>query len=119
MIYTTAEARLAEMEALSPNWNDDGAPPISGLALQITRQLLALRPPLIRISELFPSPDGGVLMEYVRGSWDLTVEVGADGTLEIYGFEIDGTLKVFPHPYPSMNAVFLDALDTVGGPGWP
>ncbi|WP_431259641.1 hypothetical protein ACQ86G_05415 [Roseateles chitinivorans] len=112
------EERLTELAALPSNWNDDGAPPISVLALEITRQLLALRPPLIRLSELFPSPEGGVLIEYVRGSWDLTVEISADGTLEIFGFEIDGTRKLFPHPYPSLDANFFAALDTAGGPQW-
>jgi hypothetical protein len=116
--WAAVEERLVELAALPADWNDDGAPPISALALQITRQLLALRPQLIRLSELFPSPDGGVLMEYVRGTWDLTVEVSGDGTLEIFGFEIDGTRKLFPHPYPSMSIEFLDALDTAGGPEW-
>ncbi len=118
-LWLLVQDRLAELAALPADWNDEGAPPISVLALEITRQLLALRPPLMRLSELFPSPEGGVLMEYVRGSWDLTVEISADGTLEIFGFEIDGTLKLFPHPYPSLNAEFLVALDTAGGPEWP
>ena len=112
------EKRLAELEALPADWNDDGAPPIAALALALTRQLLALRPPLIRLGELFPSPEGGVLVEYVRGAWDLTVEVSPDGTVEIFGFEIDGNLKLFPHPYPSMNAEFLEAFDNAGGPEW-
>lgn len=116
--WPLVEQRLDELAALPADWNDDGAPPISPLALAVTRQLLAQRPPLIQLGELFPSPEGGVLLEYVRGSWDLTVEVSADGTLEIFGYEIDGTLKLFPDPYPCMNAEFLKALDTAGGPEW-
>jgi hypothetical protein len=116
--WVAVEERLAELATLPADWNDEGAPPISPLALQITRQLLALRPPLIALIQLFPSPEGGVLMEYVRGTWDLSIEVSADGTLEIFGFEIDATLKLFPRPYPSANAEFLDVLDTAGGPAW-
>ena len=75
--WAAVEDRLAELAALPADWNDDGAPPISAIALRVTRQLLLARPPLVGLGDLFPSPDGGVLMEYIRGTWDLTVEVGA------------------------------------------
>lgn len=116
--WAAVEDRLAELAALPADWNDDGAPPISAIALRVTRQLLLVRPLLIGLGDLFPSPDGGVLMEYIRGTWDLTVEVGADGTLEIFGFEIGGTGKLYPKPYPVMDAEFLRALDAAGGPAW-
>jgi hypothetical protein len=116
--WVAVESRLAELAALPADWNDDGAPPISATALRITRQLFLARPPLIGLGDLFPSPDGGVLLEYIRGTWDLTVEVSANGTLEIFGFEIGGTLRLYPKPYPGINAEFLRALDTAGGPAW-
>ncbi|MDH0865737.1 hypothetical protein [Mitsuaria sp. GD03876] len=116
--WLAVEKRLDELAALPANWNDEGSPPISASALHVTRQLLAHRRPLIGLGVLFPSPDGGVLIEYVRGHWDLTVEINADGSLEIFGFEIGGTLKLYPRPYPSLDAEFLDVLDAMGGPGW-
>lgn len=116
--WLAVEQRLAELAALPSNWNDDGAPPISASALQVTRQLLAQRRPLIGLSVIFPSPDGGVLIEYVRGVWDLTVEVSPDGSLEIFGFEIGGTLKLYPRPYSHISPEFLDVLDATGGPEW-
>lgn len=112
------DLQLAELAALPHDWNEDGAPPISTLALRLARHLLALRPALAEIGEIHPSPEGGVLIEYVRNRWDLTVEISANGAMEIYGFQIDGTLKLYPVPYPPLGIELLEVLDGVGGPSW-
>ncbi len=116
--WRAVDQRLSELAALPPNWNDEDAPVISPLALNLARQLLSLRPQLTGVSDLFPSPDGGVLIEYVRGSWDLSVEISPTGTLEIFGFEIGGSLKLYPLPYLTISVEFLEVLDGVGGPSW-
>ena len=116
--WTRIDARLSELALLPANWDDHGAAAIGPQCMMTTRQLLLIRPALAEASELFPTVEGGILVEFVHNGWDLTIEVGPTGTLEIYGFQIGGSDQLLPQAYSSLDDLFLKQFDSLGEAKW-
>jgi hypothetical protein len=60
---------ISELAALPENWDGYGAVRIKQPALDVLATMKAI-----------PSTDGGLLIEWTRNGWDVTIGIGPDGT---------------------------------------
>jgi hypothetical protein len=74
-------SRLRELSSLGPDWID-GALPVSDTSVTTARILLertGLPPPRI-----FPTPEGGVSLEWLDDTQDLSAEIDSEGRVYIH-----------------------------------
>ncbi|OWQ84737.1 hypothetical protein CDN99_23685 [Roseateles aquatilis] len=103
---------------MPPNWDDEGGASIARQALDATRHLLKVRPRLRAAYKLFPTRIGGLLVEFIVNGWDLSVEFGPDGGIELFGFEVDGDRELLPRQFTQLGSEFLEAFDKASGGKW-
>lgn len=77
--------RLAEFAALPSGWADGEGEQISSIALDAAQRVLrAIDQAGRQLPGLFPTPEGGVLMEWGRPSEVRSVEILPDGLFELF-----------------------------------
>jgi hypothetical protein len=78
-------ARLTEFASLPPRWDDGEAAQISSVALDASQKLLqAVDAAGVERPGVFPTSDGGVLIEWATPSGVRSVEVLSDGAFEMF-----------------------------------
>jgi hypothetical protein len=83
-IYQAALATLTSYAALPPNWDHEGGTPMtSGAQATGIVMLNALASENI-VPQIAPLSDGGLLIEFTRGSVELTLDVEATGAVHLY-----------------------------------
>jgi hypothetical protein len=103
--------RLTEIQGLDAGWLDGkGIQPATN-AIRIARELIQRRPSVAEKLALFPIPEGGVELAIRNKKWDFSVEVMANGTLELDGLSLrDGTSRDLIE-FSSLDASFFEAFD--------
>lgn len=104
--------RIAEIARLGAGWKDGEGAEIADAAVVAARRLLTKRPGASGYFKIYPTEEGGILFEFQRGGWDLAVEFGVDGVLEMYGVEIDGKGELEPTRYDAVDDDFLKDFDS-------
>lgn len=104
-------ARLEEISHMPVDWDDAGASPVDERALKGATALLQLRPEVARECTIFPTREGGIEIEFIRGDWDLSASFSSDGQIEIFGVEQRGSGELQPQTFGEVGADLLRLLD--------
>jgi hypothetical protein len=105
------KTRLGEFQSLAKGWHNGGGEPIAPEAIRAAEAFLAKRPAFAETYGIFPTLDGGVLIEFQTKTWDFSLEVGKTGAIEIFGIEIDGPGELPSHVYERLDDKFLAEFD--------
>lgn len=103
--------RLSELRALETGWRDGEGLQPSVNALEAADQLIKARPTLAADVRIYPEDTGGILMELVSNGWDLSLEFAPDGSVEIYGIEVDGPREFESVRFRDVGTELLAELD--------
>ena len=110
--------RLSELAKLPPDWDADGSPPPSSIAIAEACRLLvavyeAAAPTAAQSVlpfHLAPVPGGGVLLEWRGANEEIEVDVGVDGGI---GYLLSRGGKP---PFDERDSVpWADAVQRIGG----
>lgn len=102
--------RLIQISALEAGWDNGHGDAIQSAAVARAHQFLEKRPALCGAYKVYPTSEGGVLLEFERNGWDYSVEFKADG-VEMYGIEVDGDGEMEPLAFAEMAEDFLAEFD--------
>lgn len=81
---TPAGKRLTEFAALPSGWEDGEGEQISFVALEAAQEIVRALDADAALPGLFPTPEGGVLMEWASTAGVRSVEILADGAFELF-----------------------------------
>jgi len=109
------QQRLNDISNLPKGWHHDTGERVSPQALGVANQLLMKRPSLCSSFRIFPTLQGGVLIEFDANGWDISIEISFTGELELYGVEIAGPGELDDQIFPQIDEAFLAALDLLVG----
>jgi hypothetical protein len=108
--------RFAEISRLQKGWLDGSGLSVNDVALKTAQQFVNSRVVLAAAMKVYPNEAGGVLIELEAGGWDMSLEFDADGSIEMYGIQIDGDDEMEPEVFADVGQQLLAALDAkVGG----
>lgn len=81
-------SRLREFAALRPGWDGGDALQVTSVALEAANKLIErMLRASIAMPGIFPTDEGGVLLEWGNSGQVMNVEVLGDGTLEMFSIE--------------------------------
>jgi hypothetical protein len=103
--------RLDELCRLPVGWNEGDGVRITERARDSARKFLGQKSEYSEHYRIYPTNDGGILIEFVRGNWDYSVELLHDGKVEFYGVEIDGGLSIDPKTFSGVEDKFFSVFD--------
>lgn len=103
--------RLRELAALPPRWDGDDSQSVHAASLSAAEAFLTQRPPIGLTYKFYPMQDGGLLLEFVAGRWDLSLEFQPTGAVELFGVEVDGPGELVPQKFERLNIDFLKVFD--------
>lgn len=101
-------ARTDDLSRLPAGWHDKIGVPPSVVCLAAARQFAAERPDLAARARLYPTIEGGLLLEVTYDAWDLDVYFDADGTSLIVGDTPDGGRSWAPPGFDGALATLRD-----------
>jgi hypothetical protein len=104
-------ARMQELAKLENNWDGEGALATDQRARAAALALLGKRPVLASSYKIFPTVEGGILFEFVANGWDLSVEIAAAGTIELFGVEVAGKGEFLPLQFADVGEEFIKKFD--------
>lgn len=104
-------ARLDEIRAHKSGWLNGGGEAPSGAAIRAAEAFLSKRPFQAAVYKLFPTPTGGVVFELDVAGWDYSVEFSSDGSVEMYGIEVDGPDEITPQKFDGIDERLLALFD--------
>ena len=107
--------RISSLRSLQDGWHDGVGKAPTFTAFTTADRLLARKPRMAGSYRVFPTDTGGLLFEFVQSGWDYAVEIGPDGTLEIYGVEIDGRGEMDTETLEVDSDEFIKKFDSVTG----
>ena len=102
-------SRLLYLLRLSNDWYDEESRAPTALSLSAATAILRLVPALVPFVSIFPMYSGGVMFEYEHDQWDWSVEIHANGEVEIHG-SASHSDEEFPL---QQFACMEDALETI------
>lgn len=82
---------LVKLRTLQDGWDGEGSLAIENDALASAAMILVLVPELHELIRVYPTFEGGVLLEYITTDWSYSVEVAPTGTVAFCGVEIEGS----------------------------
>lgn len=82
--------RISELSQLQNGWHDGNGLAITSQAVETANKVMNLNHEMNNHYSIFPTDEGGLLIEFIREKWDYSIEIHQDGKLEIYGTEILG-----------------------------
>lgn len=108
-------SRLDAIANLADAWSDGAGLAPAAEAVAAAKSFLSKRPMLCADFRIYPTLEGGVLFELVRNGWDLSVEMLASGSVEVFGIEVDGPSELEPVSYENISIEFLKFFDAKVG----
>jgi len=103
--------RIAELSALSDGWHDGAGRRIADDAVELANRFLSKRPTLSKQYHIYPTEEGGILVEFEANLWDISVEFLPEGGVELYGVQIDGAEELQPVHFSDIDGDFMTAFD--------
>jgi hypothetical protein len=83
-LFQSALATLASYAALPPDWDYEGGVPMTSDAQAAGIVMLNALASEHIVPLLSPLSDGGLLIEFTRGSFELTLDVDRSGAVQLY-----------------------------------
>ena len=83
-------ARLLRFYYLNDDWDDDGSPAPSDETICLAMSLLMDSKFLLESSSVFPSFEGGILIEWRKRGWGYSLLLLNNGHIVFFGVEIAG-----------------------------
>jgi hypothetical protein len=114
-VHAPSAVGMAALRGLKAGWHDGQGHPIGPTALQAAEILMTARPLFTEAYRLYPTEEGGVLIEFETRGWDLSVEIDASGAVQFYGVEIARGAEIAPRPFDGVSEQFLSVFDEVAG----
>jgi hypothetical protein len=108
-------ARLAEIEGFKDGWDDGRGSAADTKALEAARVFLGKRPLLCSVYKIFPTSEGGVLFEFEINDWDLSLEFAREGSVEIFGIQVEGDQELLPVRFDGIGAGLITEFDKYVG----
>lgn len=81
---------LDELRTLQDGWDGEGSVAIRNDALASAAMLLVSVPELQELIRVYPTFEGGVLLEYMTRDWSYSLEVASTGSVGFCGVQISG-----------------------------
>jgi hypothetical protein len=106
-----AYERLDELAHLKHGWLDGQGAVINEKARHTARSFITARASLADTMKIYPNEGGGVLIELLAGGWDMSLEFAADGSIDLYGIEVDGEDEMEPLTFADLDESLLAAFD--------
>lgn len=103
--------RLNELSRMKAGWLDGEGSAIEEAALRLAQQFISKRAVLAGAMRIYPNEGAGVLIELATGGWDMSLEFAPNGSIEIYGIEIDGADEMEPQTFNGVSDELLAAFD--------
>ena len=104
-------ARLKALTALEAGWHDGEGLAVSKGASELADSFLTKRPIHSSAYRIYPTDGGGLLFEFIRCGWDYSLEFNADGSIEMYGIQVDGPDEMEPEVFEQLNESFFGVFD--------
>ena len=98
--------RIASLADLQDGWHDGTGKAPSASAVAVASVLIDRNPTRAGIYSIFPTENGGLLFEFVHAGWDYSVEIRPDGSVEVYGIELNGTGEMESGPDTFEQMIF-------------
>jgi len=111
MMSPRAYERLDELAHLKHGWLDGQGAVINEKARHTARSFITARASLADTMKIYPNEGGGVLIELLAGGWDMSLEFAADGSIDLYGIEVDGEDEMEPLTFADLDESLLAAFD--------
>lgn len=108
---TRRRERIAELLALPNGWHDGDGSAVTAVAGEAAQKFLDKRPLLAAHYLIFPTMSGGILIEIEQNGWDFSVEFAADGTVEMFGVQVDGPDEMEAQTFPGIDDRFVAVFD--------
>jgi hypothetical protein len=103
--------RVDQLTALQDGWHDGDGKRLSQNAIDAANRFLSQRSGLCHLYKIYPTDDGGIVLEIDTGVWDLSVEFLHDGKVRFYGIEIEGDRTVGITEFDTIDDQFLAQFD--------
>ncbi|WQO64211.1 hypothetical protein U8C40_13680 [Sinorhizobium medicae] len=103
--------RLLEIGRLEAGWHDGEGTEIDPSVIDQANLFAARRPRFSPDYRIYPTLTGGVLFEFIIKEWDFSVEFNSDGTVELYGVEVNGAGELEPRTFTSADGEFYQTFD--------
>ncbi len=108
-------SRISSLVALREGWHDgQGKSPTNASAATALR-LLSRKPGMAASYRIYPTDDGGLLIEFVRAGWDYGFEIAPSGTIEIFGTDASGDAEFGTDALDANGSEFLSHFDRITG----
>lgn len=107
--------RLKQLRAIEAGWLDGEGAAVSDVAAEAAEKFLSKRAFLAASYKIYPTPSGGILFEFDTNLWDFSIEFNSNGSVEMYGVQIDGPGEMEPQQFESIGDDFLAVFDTHTG----
>jgi hypothetical protein len=83
-------ARLDDLRSLAPGWIAGGQAPTVA-SVDVAGRLLAVIAMLIEVApaysvQIFPTPDGGLSLEWHEGGWDAEIGISSTGVIDVWAW---------------------------------
>ncbi|MCA3264712.1 MAG: hypothetical protein ING19_01475 [Azospirillum sp.] len=109
--YQACRARLSELGSIKDGWHNGAGVAVVQIAVDNAAGFLEARPGHAKAYRIYPTEDGGVLIEFEARGWDYSVEFCRDGFVEMFGVEIDGVGELSARRFPGVDDAFLKLFD--------
>lgn len=103
--------RLAEIGRLQPGWLDGQCTAIDNAALLSAQEFVQARIMHAGSMKIYPNEGAGILIELEASGWDMSLEFAPNGSVEMYGIEVDGDDELEPQIFPNVGEQLLAAFD--------
>ena len=106
-----SKLRLNDISKLSSGWRNGKGHGTVASTVAMALKFINKRPSITPNLKFYPNDKGGVVAEIEQGGWDISVEFLPEGSIEMYGFEIDGENDFDPINFASMSDDFFARFD--------
>ena len=87
-------ARLIRFKYLKDDWDEEGSPSPSNQSICIALSILMNNKFLMESASVFPSFEGGILIEWRKGGWGYSLLILNNDKIEFIGVEILGSREL-------------------------
>jgi len=106
-----SQERFAEIGRLQEGWLDGIGAAIEAAALQSAQKFVHARIVHAASMKIYPNEGAGVLIELEASGWDMSLEFAANGSVQMYGIEVDGDDELEPQAFAYVGEQLLAAFD--------
>ena len=106
-----SQERFAEIGRLQEGWLDGIGAAIDAAALQSAQKFVHARIVHAASMKIYPNEGAGVLIELEASGWDMSLEFAANGSVQMYGIEVDGDDELEPQAFAYVGEQLLAAFD--------